>query len=292
MIEKDFKDRIPTHPGRIKLLPVEGQQDLFDMTKADEAIELGTPLNKAAFDSIVKSRLTGRYYLPVTTKTEISKQTGIAVSPIPIASWVYQTGGVIGNSGNWRIESSSVFGAGWNVGNMFDGNDTTRWQSATEAASWVTITMGSHFKVKKFKVNLVDHGKFNTLQMQGSNNGTSWETLVGLTPGNYEYTITNPKDYLYYRLYFASSSAVNTNISEWQITEYDIAITSNDFIISEGLPVDFSLLQRLTIQTRSNFDTVGVTSNTLNGLPVKTILQPNRRYELVWSGSDFTVKEV
>lgn len=45
-------DRIPTYPGRVKLIPVPGQADTYDMVRADEPIEPGTPINKALFDSI------------------------------------------------------------------------------------------------------------------------------------------------------------------------------------------------------------------------------------------------
>ena len=43
-----MKDRIPTYPGRIKLVPVAGQANVYDMVRADEPVEAGTPLNKAA----------------------------------------------------------------------------------------------------------------------------------------------------------------------------------------------------------------------------------------------------
>lgn len=45
-------DRIPTHPGRVKLTPVDGQENIFDMVRADAPVEPGTPLNKALFDSM------------------------------------------------------------------------------------------------------------------------------------------------------------------------------------------------------------------------------------------------
>lgn len=45
-------DRIPTYPGRVKLIPVPGQADTYDMVRADEPIVVGTPLNKALFDSM------------------------------------------------------------------------------------------------------------------------------------------------------------------------------------------------------------------------------------------------
>ena len=61
-MEVDFKDRVPLHPGRIQLIPVEGRENVFDVVRADEPTEEGTPINKATLDSITKSRLTGRYY--------------------------------------------------------------------------------------------------------------------------------------------------------------------------------------------------------------------------------------
>ena len=44
-------DRIPTYPGRVKMTPVAGQENTYDMVRADVPIEPGTPINKALFDS-------------------------------------------------------------------------------------------------------------------------------------------------------------------------------------------------------------------------------------------------
>lgn len=46
-------DRIPTYPGRVKMTPVAGQENTYDMVRADMPIEAGTPINKALFDSYV-----------------------------------------------------------------------------------------------------------------------------------------------------------------------------------------------------------------------------------------------
>lgn len=43
-----MKDRVPTHPGRVKLKPVSGQANTYDMVRADEPTQEGTPLNKAS----------------------------------------------------------------------------------------------------------------------------------------------------------------------------------------------------------------------------------------------------
>lgn len=42
-----MKDRVPLYPGRVKLLPVAGQENTYDMVRADSPTQEGTPLNKA-----------------------------------------------------------------------------------------------------------------------------------------------------------------------------------------------------------------------------------------------------
>ena len=41
-----MKDRTPKFPGRVKLQPVAGQTDTYDMTRADDPDDTGTPFNK------------------------------------------------------------------------------------------------------------------------------------------------------------------------------------------------------------------------------------------------------
>lgn len=41
-----MQDRSPKYPGRVKLLPVAGQENIYDMTRADEPDDTGTPFNK------------------------------------------------------------------------------------------------------------------------------------------------------------------------------------------------------------------------------------------------------
>ena len=41
-----MKDRTPKFPGRVKLKPVSGQTDTYDMTRADDPDDTGTPFNK------------------------------------------------------------------------------------------------------------------------------------------------------------------------------------------------------------------------------------------------------
>ena len=41
-----MKDRIPTYAGRIKLIPVDESNGIYDIVRADEPIQEGTPINK------------------------------------------------------------------------------------------------------------------------------------------------------------------------------------------------------------------------------------------------------
>lgn len=44
------EDRVSTYPGRVKLTPVSGQTNIYDMVRADNPVQEGTPLNKALLD--------------------------------------------------------------------------------------------------------------------------------------------------------------------------------------------------------------------------------------------------
>ena len=46
-----MQDRVPTYPGRVKLVPVDGQANTYDMERADQPTQAGTPLNAATLFS-------------------------------------------------------------------------------------------------------------------------------------------------------------------------------------------------------------------------------------------------
>ena len=41
-----MKDRVPKYPGRVRLIPVDGQENIYDVERVDEPIQEGTPINK------------------------------------------------------------------------------------------------------------------------------------------------------------------------------------------------------------------------------------------------------
>lgn len=74
-----MKDRSSRYPGRVKLIPVEGQPDVFDMQLVDEPIEVGTPLNTETLlnDAAVTAIdvYNSHFDNPVMTEDELNKLT-------------------------------------------------------------------------------------------------------------------------------------------------------------------------------------------------------------------------
>ena len=58
-----MQDRVSLYPGRVKLIPVTGQENTYDMVRADEPTQEGTPLNT---DSLLKVATAALYGLPNT----------------------------------------------------------------------------------------------------------------------------------------------------------------------------------------------------------------------------------
>lgn len=52
-------DRVSLYPGRVKIEPVAGQAKLYDITRADQPTQEGTPLNKANLLSDATAALMG-----------------------------------------------------------------------------------------------------------------------------------------------------------------------------------------------------------------------------------------
>lgn len=55
-----MKDRVPLYPGRVTLTPVSGQANTYDLTRADQPTQEGTPLNKATLLKDTTAALFGK----------------------------------------------------------------------------------------------------------------------------------------------------------------------------------------------------------------------------------------
>lgn len=58
-----MQDRVPLYPGRVTLTPVSGQANTFDLVRADQPTQEGTPINKA---NLLKDATAALFGLPNT----------------------------------------------------------------------------------------------------------------------------------------------------------------------------------------------------------------------------------
>lgn len=296
MKEKNIVDRVPTYPGRVKITPVSGQPDTFVIERADEPTEVGTPIDKATLDSIIQSRLTGRFYEPTATRKQNTALVGLTASPIPTSGWVYDTNDrLIATSGQYRVKASSDNNT--DAERSADVFINEGWQSVGGTESWIEVYHTQALKVKKivFSIEMQYSSRLMQMEIQGSTNGTTWQglgTYTSVTTDTaMEYTLTNVNDYNYYRLVFTSSGSNRITVKNFRYSSYDVSSFINAYILGE-MPVVWDKGQRLTIHTPTNINTYAVAENTLNGIKIDTILQDNTRYELTYNGTTFNAKGV
>lgn len=291
MLEKNIVDRVPTYPGRIILTPVEGMPDTFTMARADEPTVEGTPLDKATFDSIIQSRLTGRFYVPTFSRLTANVTT-VNSNPIPSSGWV-TNGATEATNGQYRTTASESQD---NPAEAFDGTWSTSsgWRpSHDDDEPWIALDLGSPIVLKSVKMYFVSDAWATTCTLAGSNNGTSWTNIATIDRpkenGAMVWTFDNTVSYQHYRLTFDNTGV---ELYGWELTQYTITTYKNEFTVNDNWATEWTVGQLALISIPSNVTTLGVVSNTINGISVNTILQPSRRYELRYTGTAFVAKEV
>lgn len=294
MIEKNIVDRVPTHVGRIKLSPVPNEPNIFDMERADLPTVAGTPIDKATLDSIIQSRLTGRYYAPSVSKVIRTQQT-LTTNPVPASNWTLDASKLKGTSGAYSVEVDSLYGS-YTPEKALDGNNDTEYRSNGDAVVIFKLTFPAALRVTKYKIAMQadNYTRAVSTEFQGSNNGATWTTLFTTTekPDDLkEYTLTQTGEYTQYRLRFTATET-GVNVSSFEISSYEVATYRNEYSIQSGVPLTWDTGQIILIQTPTNADSFAVTENTFNGVRITTILQGNKRYELTYNGTAFVAKEV
>lgn len=297
MIEKTFLDRVSTYPNRIKLTPVSGQADTYDMTRADAPRVEGTPLDKTTFDSIIHSRLTGRYYVPTLTRKPSTANFGLTVSPLPTSGWVFdESTSRRATNGTYVVEASSDQAAYSLADEVFTSGG---WQSGSNSSeAWISIYHPQGILVHKmsFKLEAQYNARIASVVIEGTRDPSAWTTLYTTnspTLGSVvTYALTTTDTFTHYRLRFVFSDSNRVTVSSWKYTLYDIPTYTNAFTVAEGLPTSWTDGQRITTYIGA-VNTFAVIANTLNGVGISTILQPSKYYELIYisSISQFVARE-
>lgn len=155
-----MKDRIPTKPGRVQLVPSPDDDDLFILSRADEPTQAGTPLNKASLlsDSVAAEfGLTGdaatvNGALGVVAQNYTRVRTGAAIPDSTVAAkrgdlYVQDGGGTrhvyVCNAVG---ERETDLGAVWERGSV-DGNGVNAASTSRIRSDVIHIPAGTKFVI-------------------------------------------------------------------------------------------------------------------------------------------------
>lgn len=81
-----MQDRVSTYPGRVTLTPVAGQENTFDMVRADDPVVVGTPLNK---ETLLQDSTAELFGFTSPSGTTVDDVLGFAGEKINDAVYVY-----------------------------------------------------------------------------------------------------------------------------------------------------------------------------------------------------------
>lgn len=291
MIEKEILDRVPLNPGQVTLVPVDGSENTFIMSRADNPSVKGTPMNKATLDSIIQSRLTGRYYEPAVIQTKGETLT-LTTNLIPTSGWTDVTKTGAKNSG-YELVTTPTYSNNY-PDRAVDGDSSTYFYSAEAVRPYFIIKLPEPITAKKIITQtMIGGGGTGIYSFWGSNDGVSWEKLLEFSTSEYaerERVLTTTGKYSQYKLDVGGT--FNLNVATLAISEYSFDTYTNAYTIVSGVPSTWTVGQRILVFIPPETPTIGITGNTLNGIPINTILLAGKRYELRYTGTSFAVKEV
>lgn len=147
-----MKDRVSKYPGRVKLTPVDGQANTFDMIRADEPEEAGTPINK---NSLLKDETAKALGLdPAANPTpddafkKIVERYDPKVGDIletvrddPGAGWLACDGTLVTTEDHQKLYDELPYNTEWRVFDRPSGYNRVR--PTRRPGEWVFLNFGS-----------------------------------------------------------------------------------------------------------------------------------------------------
>lgn len=136
-----MKDRIPTYPGRVRLTPVSGEENTYDLERADQPTEVGTPINKSTLlsDPVAQALGLGDTAVPNDVFSLIAKNCW--------AKYSY----------NYGLNLVSLYEAGFEMDKYYGSYDTVAISgNASSTSSDVLYSDGININQTTGEVSLVN----------------------------------------------------------------------------------------------------------------------------------------
>ena len=202
-------DRNAQYPGRVKLTPVSGQTNIYDMELADSPRQVGTPLNKATFltDATAEKirASTAEATAPETVNEALSMLAG---SGTIVLDGVYSSYGATHSAPTNGLSSARYGLAGASVGNyaLFAGGYTTSASNVVNAYDTsLTRTTASNLSASRQRLAGASVGNY---ALFAGGVGTSSKSAV-VNAYNTSLTRSTPTSLGTARSYLAGASVGN-----------------------------------------------------------------------------------
>ena len=154
-----MQDRVPLYPGRVTLTPVSGQANTYDLTRADQPTQEGTPLNKA---SLLKDATAARLGLG----TSAVPDDILARVPFAEVRMVADVDTTVTMSRGETTLTAAVGDVGYAILHPFELGDWT-----------ITFTYDGSQKVKVFTLEVIGIVTVYPFVVGNSLEETSWSDL-------------------------------------------------------------------------------------------------------------------
>lgn len=226
--------------------------------------------------------------VPTRSMSVVSSQS-LTSNPIP-TSWEQVIEGMSYRSNGYNV-TASVFNLGYESFKAFDDNSTTCWEGNVISGASLAIEFPSPILVDKIYLRHTAPPASVT-SIEYSHNGYEWyvdTTYTSSTTNGAEIELAG-NTAKYWRLNFSAAGNTVVRVFEWGLSDYTLTTYKADFT-SNRLPTMVDG-QVVLVRTDPTYDATGVMSNTLNGIPINSILQANRTYELMYHTTYYTAKEV
>lgn len=168
-----MKDRVPLYPGRVKLVPVPGQENTYDMVRADQPTQEGTPLNVSTLLSNETAKKLGLIWDKVEKPLSQYAEGDIVYlleSGVPTAFYVSKKNYESGLNGNGRTLLLRKYLV----------NEAVAW-NANNVNTYAGSTLDNYF-------NQTYLGKLSSKVI-----GAAGQTAFYYTPGNGNNSVTTLK---------------------------------------------------------------------------------------------------
>ena len=256
-------DRVPLYPGRVRLTPVSGQTDVYDMTLEDGATVTGTPLNKATLLTDATAELLELESEDPTVDDALT-QLAQTAGKIKIVDFYTQAPGVK-QEGVENLAGTPWWNAATSIGEyaLFGGGNTVT-SGSTNTASVIAYTAAlvksapaqlSTARCMLAGVNVGDYALFGG----GTNNASAYyrnmdgytsqlvsASVTALDTARYGLSAANVGDYALFaggRYTYGNTAAVDaytsdlvhSTITELSTARYNLAATTiGDFALFGG----------------------------------------------------------